>query len=365
MIPVNALQPHLAPLHAELMSALAAVVQRGPLVLGPAVEAFEAAFAAYCGASHGIGVANGTDALELALRAVGVGAGSRVVLAANAGLYGTTATLACGALPVYADVLPGEATLDPASVDAAMRATAGVQAVVVTHLYGRVAHLDALVAIARRHGAAVVEDCAQAHGATLADGRPAGSVGDAAAFSFYPTKNLGALGDAGMVLCQRDDLATTLRRLRQYGWDAKYHALQAGGRNSRLDALQAAALSVMLPHLAAWNARRRAIAAAYDAGLRNPRIAPPPPLAPGDVAHLYVVRSDDRDALRAHLHAHGVASDVHYPVPDHRQPHVAGLGPHAALPHTEADARRVLSLPLFPELGDDDVARVLDACNTF
>lgn len=367
-IPVVSLARRLAPLQARLQAVAAEVIAGGQYVLGPRVEAFEAQFAAYCGVEHGIGVGNGTDALEIALRAVGVGAGDRVVLAANAAMYGTTAVLACGALPVYADTLPGEATLDPDAVAQALQAQAA-KAILVTHLYGRLARLGALRELADRHGAALVEDCAQAHGARAADGRRAGSFGDAAAFSFYPTKNLGALGDAGMVLCRDPGIAARARRLRQYGWEGKYRNVLAGGRNSRLDSLQAALLSELLPELDGWNAARRAIAARYRAGIRHPEITLPPeaPTPDADVVHLFVLRCPRREALRAHLQAHGVQTEVHYPVPDHRQPSMAAEAdrPWPALPRTERDADEVLSLPCFPEMTAAEIDRVIAACSRF
>jgi len=372
-IPVVSLQRRLAPLQARLQAVAAEVIAGGHYVLGPRVEAFEAEFAVYCGVGHAVGVGNGTDALEIALRAVGVTAGDRVVLAANAAMYGTTAVLACGAVPVYADTLSGEATLDPDIVAEALRIHAP-RAVLATHLYGRLSRVEALRALAERHDAALVEDCAQAHGAQSADGRRAGSFGDAAAFSFYPTKNLGALGDGGAVLCRDPAIAERARRLRQYGWEAKYRNLLPGGRNSRLDSLQAALLSVLLPELDGWNAARRAIVARYRAGIAHPEIALPPAAATAgeDVAHLCVVRSPRRDALRAHLQAHGILSDVHYPLPDHLQPCMAGKTAHrvgpasaAALPRTERDAAEVLSLPCFPEMTEAEIDRVIAACNRF
>lgn len=371
LIPVVSLTRRLAPLQPRLQAVAAEVIAGGHYVLGPRVEAFEAAFAAYCGVAHAVGVGNGTDALEIALRAVGVSAGDRVVLAANAAMYGTSAVLACGAVPVYADILPGEATLDPDAVAAALRSQTP-RAVLVTHLYGRLARVEALRALADRHGAALVEDCAQAHGASTADGRRAGGFGDAAAFSFYPTKNLGALGDGGAVLCRDPAVAERARSLRQYGWETKYRNVLPGGRNSRLDSLQAALLSVLLPALDSWNAARRAIAARYRAGIAHPDIALPPaaPTPGEDVAHLFVVRSPRRDALRAHLQAHGILTEVHYPLPDHLQPCMTAAGAivgraHAALPRTERDAAEVLSLPCFPEMTEAEIDRVIAACNRF
>lgn len=364
-IPLNDLRRHVEPLRDRLLQAVSRVVDRGHFVLGPEVAAFEKMFADACGARHCVGVGNGTDAIELALRSVGVSSGDEVILAANAGMYSATATIACGAHPLFADVLPDEATLDPSAVSALLDMGARPKAIVVTHLYGRVARVDALSEIARRHGIALIEDCAQSHGARLPDGRHAGSVGDAASFSFYPTKNLGALGDGGAVVCQADAVAERLRALRQYGWTSKYHAGVPNGRNSRLDEVQAAVLSELLPLLPAWNDRRAAIAAQYMEGIRNPRIALPPPARPGDVAHLFVVRCSARDALAQHLAEHGISSDVHYPVPDHLQPCMRTQSARVPLPVTERDAGQVLSLPLFPEMDDAEVDKVVQACNAF
>lgn len=363
-VPFHDTSRRFAPL-APAIAAAATGVAGGVAVLGPGVAAFEAAFAGYCGVPHAVGVGNGTDALEIALKAVGVVAGDRVALAANAAMYASTAVLACGATPVFVDVLAGEATLDPVLLDEALAAHAPVRAVVATHLYGRLARVEALAAACARHGARLVEDCAQAHGARAACGRRAGAFGDAAAFSFYPTKNLGALGDGGAVVAADDAVARRARALRQYGWDGKYHNVLPGGRNSRLDELQARILMLQLPRLDAWNARRRAIAARYAEGIRHPDIQVPERGGEGDVVHLFVVRCARREALRAHLAAAGIGCDVHYPVPDHRQPVLAAAHAGTRLPVTEADAATVLSLPCFPELDDAEVSAVVDACNRF
>lgn len=363
-VPFNATSRRFAPLAAALADAAASVAQ-GTAVLGPGVAAFEAAFAEYCGARHAIGVGNGTDALEIALKAVGVAAGDRVALAANAAMYASTAVLACGATPVFVDVLEDEATLDPALLDDALAAHAPVRAVVATHLYGRLARIEAIADACRRHDARLVEDCAQAHGARASCGRRAGGFGDAAAFSFYPTKNLGALGDGGAVVASDDAVAVRARALRQYGWQGKYHSVLPGGRNSRLDELQARILMLQLPLLDAWNARRRDIAARYAEGIRHAEIRVPARGGGDDVVHLFVVRCDRRDALRGHLAAAGIGCDVHYPVPDHRQPVLAAAHAGTRLPVTEAEAATVLSLPCFPELEDAEVSAVVDACNRF
>lgn len=364
-IPINSLLRHVQPIQHILEAVTAQVIRSGHFVLGPGVCEFEQAFATYCGVPHCIGVANGTDALELSLKAVGVEAGHRVVVAANAAMYGTSAVLACGAIPVFVDVLPGDATLDPAALRRALDHDAGIKAVIATHLYGRLAAIDWIVKASHARGTAVIEDCAQAHGACLPDGRRAGALGDVASFSFYPTKNLGALGDGGAVVTGDAGIANRVRALRQYGWTQKYTNGIAGGRNSRLDEMQARILLAMLPWLDGWNARRRDIANRYSRSIRNPRIGVPPVAGEEYVGHLYVVRCDSRGALRDHLAALGVLTDIHYPIPDHRQSCHAGQFDAVSLPVTERDAATVLTLPCFPELDDDEVQRVVDACNKF
>lgn len=362
-VPVNSLLRHVAPLRDALARAAAEVVGSGYFVLGPQVARFEAQFADYCGVGHAVGVANGTDALEIALKCVGVGPGDAVVVAANAAMYGTSAVLACGARPAFADVLETYATLDPDRVQALLDDGEGVKAIVVTHLYGRLAHVADIVRRCRARGVAVVEDCAQAHGARDGTGRMAGAFGDVAAFSFYPTKNLGALGDGGVVISNDADIAARARQLRQYGWSCKYVNALPGGRNSRLDEIQAAMLSVMLPHLDHWNACRRSIANRYSAEITSTLLELPPVAGDEFVAHLYVVRSDRRDHVRGVLEAACIQTDVHYPRSDHRQPCHEGRYDAVRLPVTERDAERVLTLPCFPEMTDHEVTKVIRACN--
>jgi dTDP-4-amino-4,6-dideoxygalactose transaminase len=363
MIALNDLARHHAPLRAELEAAMARVHARGWYILGPEVEAFEREFAAFVGAAECIAVGNGTDALELAFRALGIGPGAAVATAANAGMYATTAIRAAGARPSYVEVDASTLLMDPTALAATLAAPAGTMgAVVVTHLYGRMADVERLGRVARERGAPLVEDCAQAHGAR-SGGRMAGTHGTLGCYSFYPTKNLGALGDAGAIVTSDRDLAAKLRALRTYGWGAKYHCAMEGGMNSRMDELQAAALRAKLPHLDAWNLRRRGIAAHYAATIRHPDIALPVPAEEGtDVSHLYVVRAKDRESLRAHLAASGVATDIHYPVPDHRQPG-AGDVPPQGLPVTERACAEVLSLPCYPELTAAEIDAVAAACN--
>jgi dTDP-4-amino-4,6-dideoxygalactose transaminase len=336
------------------------VAASGWYILGNELAGFEAEFGRYCGVPHCIGVANGTDALELALRAVGVSPGDCVVTVANAGMYGTAAIRAVGARPIYVDV-DWTLLVDPVALEGAL---AGATALIVTHLYGRMVDMLPVVALARQRGVAVIEDCAQAHGAER-DGRKAGTFGDVGCFSFYPTKNLGAIGDGGALVTCDGAVAVALRQLRQYGWKTKYVVATPGGRNSRLDELQAAVLAAKLPLLEGWNERRRAIARRYASGIRHPQITTAPPGGTEYVAHLYVVRTQQRDALRAHLAAAGIATDIHYPVPDHRQPAYAHEFPGTSLPVSEQVANEVLSLPCFPELTDQEVDRVIAACNAW
>jgi dTDP-4-amino-4,6-dideoxygalactose transaminase len=345
-----------APFADEIAALTAGVVRSGRAILGREVEAFEREFARSCGVDHCVGVASGTDALELALRALGVGAGDRVATVANAGGYSTAAIRALGAEPAYVEVEEESLDMSPSALEAAF-AAGPIDAVIVTHLYGRMARIEELAALCAGHGAKLLEDCAQAHGAERG-GRKAGAWGDAAAFSFYPTKNLGTLGDGGAIVTPSASVAEAARELREYGWRPRFVVSRPGGRNSRLDELQAAILRRFLPELDRWNDRRRAIAARYLDALRGGPLRLPAGDPDGSVWHLFVVRCAGRDGFRERLARLGVATDVHYPVPDHRQPATpAGC----RLPVTEACCRSVVSLPCFPELTDGEVARVIAA----
>ncbi len=364
-VPLNDLSRHSKGVSSRLMDRALSVLDSGHYVLGKHVAAFEQAFSGYCGARHCIGVGNGTDALELALRGCGISDSDSVVVCANAAMYGTAAVLAIGACPVFADV-DGDGLLTEETIAQAV-ATAGKKpgAVIVTHLYGRLARMSDIVARARALDLLVIEDCAQAHGAESPEGGMAGSWGDAAAYSFYPTKNLGALGDAGAVLTSSDEIASRVRQLRQYGWSRKYRSAIAGGRNSRLDELQAAFLLELLPQLPNRNKRRQSIAARYDEHITHPEITAPKRSGPDYVAHLYVVRSTRRDALAAHLAGADIETDVHYPIPDYRQPCLSDRFSNIKLPMTDAACAQVLTLPCFPELTDGECERVVAACNAW
>ena len=365
MIPLNDLARHHAPLRTALDAAIARVQDRGHYILGPEVEAFEREFASYCGAASCIAVANGTDALELALRALETAAGDDVATVANAGGYASTAIRAIGANPVYIDVDDATLLIDPESL--ARRITARTRAIIVTHLYGRLADVGAIAKVAGERRIPLIEDCAQAHGAER-DGWKAGTFGTIGCFSFYPTKNLGALGDAGALITGDATLAARLTELRTYGWRGKYRIAVDGGMNSRMDELQAAVLRVKLPHVDAWNRRRRAIATAYSDSITNADIVLPRlPVgdARADSAHLFVVRTTRRDAFRAHLAAAGVATDVHYPVPDHRQPGWLRDSQAPSLERTERACAEVVTLPCYPELTEPEIAAVAAACNSW
>ncbi len=333
----------------DIEQAMRRVLQSGWYVLGKEVDAFEQAYAAYCGTRHAIGVANGLDAIFLVLKAWGIGPGDEVIVPSNTYIATWLAASHCGATPVPVEPVEGTFNLDPARVEAAI--TPRTRAIVPVHLYGQCADMDPLMEIAHRHGLKVVEDGAQAHGARY-KGRRAGALGHAAAFSFYPGKNLGALGDGGAITTDDDALAQRLRTLRNYGSQKKYHN-DVIGFNSRLDELQAAILSAKLPALDAQNAHRRALAALYDThlagipGLVLPRV----PDWTEAVWHLYVVRHPRRDDLARGLADAGIGTLVHYPIAPHLQPAYADLG-HAegSFPLAEAIHREVLSLPMGPTM---------------
>ena len=343
---------------AAVRAAITRVIERGWFVLGPEVDAFEAEFARESGAAHAVGVASGTDALALILRGLGIGAGDEVIVPAITAAYTGLAVLMAGARPVFADVSPDTLTIDPRSVESLV--TPRTAALIPVHLYGQAADMPAIAATADRHSLAIVEDCCQAHLAT-SRGTPVGTIGAAGAFSFYPTKNLGAFGDGGAVVTTDRALAERVRRLRNGGQADRYHHVEAGV-NSRLDEIQAAVLRARLPWLRRWTERRRALARVY----RNtiPSALPLTDRDAGHVYHLFPVRSVSREALQSHLTTAGIETLIHYPVPLSRQKAFAMFEP-AACPVSDRAAREVLSLPLHPRLSDDDVARVAGAVAAF
>jgi len=358
---INNLAAKIDKFQSQINSSVQRVVTSGWVILGPEVKRFEAAFAQYLNAGHCVSVANGTDAIELALKALGIEKGDSVATVANAGMYTTTSVLAIGATPVFMDV---DLHTHVVTLDGVKQAIeAGAKAVVVTHLYGlAVPEIKAIADYCATHNIPLLEDCAQAHGAER-DGQRVGTFGDASSFSFYPTKNLGALGDGGAVVTNSAAIAQRVAQLRQYGWSSKYCVELDGARNSRLDEMQAAILSEFLPHLDAGNARRREIAARYRNEIRHSDISHAQDAGLASVAHLYVIKSPKRDALQLHLREAQIASDVHYPIPDYKQPvfgqQFAGL----SLANTEQLASLILTLPCYPEMTDEEVSNVITAVN--
>lgn len=344
---------------AEVSRGWEAVLARTAFVLGEEVAAFEEAFARFCGVDHCVGVANGTDALELALRAIEVGPGEEVIVPANSFISSALAVARCGATPALVDVDADTQLIGAAAVRA--RLGPRTRAIMPVHLFGQVAPMEELLPLAEAAGVAVVEDAAQAHGARRG-GVTAGGFGVAAGTSFYPGKNLGAYGDAGAVLTRSPEVARRVRALRNYGSDVKYHHPETGF-NSRLDTLQAVVLLAKLRHLAAGNDARRAAAARYDALLEDlEEVARPVVAAGGEhVFHLYVVRLPGRDEVLRRLNGAGIGAGIHYPVPIHLQPAFAPLGHRAGdFPVAEQAAAEILSLPMFPEITLEQQERVVD-----
>jgi dTDP-4-amino-4,6-dideoxygalactose transaminase len=337
-------------------AAIRRVIDRAWYVLGPEVEAFEQRFAEACGAAHAVGVGTGTDAIAIALRGLGIGPGDEVITTPVSAAYTALACMMAGARPVFADIDPRRLTISPAAVEAAI--TPRTAAILPVHLYGQPADMRAIMAIAEPRGIAVIEDCCQSHLATCA-GRPVGSFGVAAAYSFYPTKNLGALGDGGAITTGDAALAARLKRLRNGGQTDRYHHGEMGV-NSRLDEIQAAILAARLPLLAGWTAARRERAAAYRSALAGVALEVPPECDPGHVYHLFPVLSPRRDALLAALRAEGIETLIHYPVPIPRQPALQDQAP-AVCPEADRVCAQVFSLPMHPALSAAEVRTVADA----
>ena len=362
-VPFVNLRAQYQSLRSNIHAAIDDVVGRGAFIDGPELKRFEHWFAGFSDAAGAAGVASGTAALELILEALGIGRDDEVVIPANTFIATAAAIIRVGARPVVVDIEEATFNLDPARLEAAI--TPRTRAIMPVHLYGLPARMDEITAVASRHRLAVIEDACQAHGARY-KGRRAGSLGIAAAFSFYPAKNLGAFGDAGIVTSSDTALLDRIRLLRDHGRTTKYeHAVI--GQNARLDNLQAAILSVQGAQLEAWNAARRQAAAWYDKYLADTGLGLP--TAPADVEpvyHLYVVRSADRDGLRQHLETHGVATGIHYPIPIHLQPACRSLGvARGAMPVTERLAGEILSLPMHPFLPEDDVQYIADVVKRF
>jgi dTDP-4-amino-4,6-dideoxygalactose transaminase len=357
-IPLTDLASQHAALQAPLNEAIQRVISSGRYILGPEVAGFERAFADYLGVAYAVGVSSGTSALQLALMALGIGPDSEVITVSHTAVATVAAVAHTGAAPVLVDNDPTRYTMDPARLASAL--SAKTRAIVPVHLYGCPAEMAPILSIARQHGLRVIEDCAQAHGARYC-GQRVGTLGDLGIFSFYPTKNLGAMGDGGAIVTNDAGLAERVRELREYGWRQRYVS-EVNGLNARLDELQAAILSVKLPHLDRWNIRRRDLARRYQMILQNTSLQlPAEPPDSEAVFHQYVVRTPHRDSLRAHLAHAGIASGVLYPVPVHLQPAFLHLRRGAeGLANAELIAAQNLALPSFPELRDEAVERIGD-----
>lgn len=362
-IPLVDLHAQYTAIRADIDRAIQNIIDTSSFVMGPAVRQFEGAFAAFCGVTQCVGVSNGTAALELALRALQIGPGAEVITASHTFIATAEAISNVGAKPVFVEIDPVTYTITPAAVTAAI--TPATRALLPVHIYGQPADMTGLNALAKQHGLAVIEDAAQAHGATW-QGQRAGSLADIACFSFYPGKNLGAYGDAGAVTTNNDALAETVRLLRNHGRRSKYvHDLV--GANERIDTLQAAILAAKLPYLQEWTARRQALAARYSAQLADAAVVLPT-IAPAATSawHLYVIRTPQRDQLLQFLKEQGVEGGIHYPVPLHLQPAYADLGYRRGdLPVTEAVADTCLSLPLYPEMTTAQQDHIVELIYTF
>ena len=348
--------------------AISRVLDGGSYILGREVESFEAGFADFVGVDYAIGCASGTDAIELALRACNIGAGDLVFTVSHTAVATVAAIERVGAIAVLIDIEPGTYTMAPHELSRALRVPhpGRPAAILPVHLYGQPAELSSLCDLARANGLRLIEDCAQSHGA-LYRGRPTGSFGDIGCFSFYPTKNLGAFGDGGMVVTREPALAAALREMREYGWRERYVSARVG-INSRLDAIQAAILGVKLGSVAADNARRRTIADRYDSGLAKfPLMLPKRRTDSTHVFHQYVIRVAERDVLRDWLHAAGIGTGIHYPLPVHLQPAYRGrlaTGP-SGLGVTERAVRQILSLPMYPQMSEEMIDRIITQIEGF
>lgn len=356
-IPFNSLARGVEGQKQEIIEAIDRVVSSGWFVMGPEHEAFEAELQDYLGIKHALNVANGTDALEIALAAVGVRRGGKVITVANAGGYTSTATLLLGAEPIYCDVDPTTLLMSPETLLNSLAVTdQKPDAIVVTHLYGAMAPMVEIMSIARDHQIPVIEDCAQALGARSA-GKLAGTFADVSTTSFYPTKNLGALGDGGAIFTNNDEYASKIRKMRQYGWSTKYKIDNARGKNSRLDEIQAAVLRIKLPKLDLNNERRKQIHSVYELvehqGMRILNRS-----GESFIGHLAVVIPQNREAVITKLNSRNISTEIHYPMPDNKQKFLDFIPPKFQLPVTEWASNAVLSIPIFPELTEFEVTRI-------
>ena len=358
-VPLLDLKAQYATISDDIQVAVSRVIANQGFILGPEVTACESEIAAYCGARHGIGVSSGTDALLAALMALEIGPGDEVITSPFTFFATAGAIARLGAIPVFADIDPISFNIDPDAIERVI--TPRSRAIIPVHLYGQCAHMDPILDLAKRHGLAVIEDAAQAIGSSYR-GRPAGSMGTMACFSFFPSKNLGAFGDGGMVVTSDDQLAERLRTLRAHGSKPKYFHSMVGG-NFRLDALQAAIVRVKLPYLERWTEARRRNAALYHNLLADlPDVVTPESRFERHVFNQYVIRVPERDRVQAALKERGIGTEIYYPLPLHLQECFASLGyPSGSMPQAEQAAKDVLALPIYPELRDDQIAEVAAA----
>ncbi len=346
---------------AEVDAAVSSVLSSGRYILGENVELFEKEFADYLGVGHAVSVASGTDAVELSLRALGIGRGDYVVTVSHTAVATVAAIERAGALPLFVDIDPVTFNMDPNSLEALFDKTNDkkIKAVIPVHLYGCPADIPVIARIAAKRNVKIIEDCAQAHGAMIGNSK-VGTYGQTGAFSFYPTKNMGAVGDGGMIVAKDPEIAHSLRLLRQYGWEQRYVS-SISGVNSRLDEMQAAILRVKLRHLDEDNDKRRRIAGIYDEKLyKTSVIIPGVPRGMTHVYHQYVIRHQRRDQFMQHLAGEDIGTLIHYPVPVHLQPAYSGVPRIVSLEHTEKVVQEIASLPMYPELSEDDVRTVVD-----
>lgn len=362
-IPFVDLKAQYAPLKDDILSGISKVFDGMQLFLGENVQGLEKEFAQFCGSPYGIGVSDGTNALHIILRALGIGAGDEVITVSHTFIATAEAILLTGAQPVFVDIDPHTCLMDVSQVEA--KITSRTKAILPVHLYGQTVDMDPLLDIAARHGLRVVEDCAQAHGAQY-KGRKAGTLGDAGGFSFYFSKNLGAYGEGGFITVKDADLATKIRKIRDHGSGSKYHH-DLIGLNGRLDEIQAVVLRAKLPHLPQWNEKRREHAAKYNELMRDLPVQTPTELPDNyHVYHLYVIRTSNRDQLQSYLREHGIFTGVHYPIPIHLQECIAPLGyREGSLPVTEQITSEILSLPMYAELTDDQIGYIVSMIKEF
>lgn len=360
-VPLNDLNLRIQENKAELLSLFENFLNSGNFILGPEVEKFEKEFASYLGAKYCVGVGNGTDAIELSLRCLGLNNKNQIATVSNAGMYSSTAISAIGAQPIYMDVDESNYCVTVSEIKRVI--DLGVNAIIITHLYGNmIGNLEEIKEICNKNSVFLIEDCAQAHGASV-NGNFAGVFGNVSSFSFYPTKNLGGLGDGGAIVTNDSSVAIKARELRQYGWGQKYIINSHGGKNSRLDEIQAVALRYFLKKLDLNNQRRIMIADRYSKSLSNPNIIVPKYKKGSYVAHLYVIRSNNRGDLQRHLSINNIGSSVHYPLPDHLQTINSQNKKTNILPVTEKLANEIITIPCYPELTDIQVEHVINAIN--